>query len=80
MAIIQKSVSELEGAQKHVAPKTYITKAKDELKVAITESTDELKAEMRAMELRITLWLGGLMIGIAGVMTAIVVAERYFLS
>lgn len=40
----------------------------------------ELKAEMRAMELRITLWPGGLMIGIAGVMTAIIVAERYFLS
>ena len=79
MTIVQKSVSEPEGAQKHVAPKTHITEAKDELKVAIAESTDELKAEMRAMELRITLWLGGLMIGIAGVMTAIIVFEQHFM-
>ena len=80
MAIIQKGVSESEGAQEIVASKTYIAEAKDELKLAITESTAELKAEMRAMELRITLWLGGLMIGIAGVMTAIIVAERWFIS
>ena len=80
MAIIQKDVSEPEGAQELVASKTYITEAKAELKLAIAESTDELKAEMRAMELRITLRLGGLMIGIAGVMTAIIVAEWHFIS
>lgn len=40
----------------------------------------ELKAELRAMELRITLRLGGLMIGIASVTTAIIVVERCFLS
>lgn len=79
MAIIQESVSEPEGAQEFVASKTYITEAKDELKLAIAESTDELKAEMRAMELRITLRLGGLMIGIAGVMTTIIVFEQRFL-
>ncbi len=65
MAIIQKSVSEPEGAQKHVASKADVA---------------ELKDEMRAMELRITLRLGGLMIGVASVMTARIVAERCFLS
>lgn len=40
----------------------------------------ELKAELRAMKLRITLRLGRLMIGIAGVMIAIIVIERRFLS
>ena len=80
MAIIQKGVSESEGAQEHVASKTYIAEAKDELKVVIAESTDELKAELRSMELRITLRLGGLMIGIAGVIIAIIVIERRFLS
>lgn len=65
MATIQERVSRLEGAQESVASKADFA---------------ELKADMRAMELRITLRLGGLMIGIAGVMTAIIVAERYFLS
>ena len=64
MATIQERVSRLEGAQEHTASKADIS---------------ELKAEMRAMELRITLWLGGLMIGIAGVMTAIIVFEQRFL-
>lgn len=64
MATIQDHVSRLEGAQEHVASKADIS---------------ELKAEMRAMELRITLRLGGLMIGIAGVMTAIIVFEQCFL-
>lgn len=80
MEITQEGVSEPEGAQERVASKTYIAEAKDELKVVIAESTDELKAELRAMELRITLWLGGLMIGIAGVIIAIIVIERRFLS
>jgi len=76
MATIQERVSRLEGAQEHTESKTDVSDVKDELKTFVSE----LKAEMRAMELRITLWLGGLMIGIAGVMTAIIVAERYFLS
>ena len=65
MATIQERVGRLEAAQESVASKADIS---------------ELKAEMRAMELRITLRLGGLMIGVASVMTAIIVAERYFLS
>lgn len=91
MATIQDRVSRLEGAQEHGASKADLAEAtgelkvemansKGELKVDVAESKGELKAEMRAMELRITLWLGGLMIGIAGVMVAIIVAERYFLS
>lgn len=60
MAIIQERVSRLECTQKHVASKADL---------------GELKAEMRAMELRITLRLGGLMIGVASVMTAITVFE-----
>ena len=47
--------------------------------VASKADVAELKAEMRAMELRITLRLGGLMIGIAGVMTAIILVDRCFL-
>lgn len=48
--------------------------------VASKADVAELKAELRAMELRITLRLGRLMIGIAGVMIAIIVIERRFLS
>lgn len=75
MATIQERVSRLEGAQGHTASKTDVSDVKDELKTFVSE----LKAEMRAMGLRITLWLGGLMIGIAGVMTAIIVFEQHFL-
>lgn len=75
MATIQERVSKLEGAREHTASKTDVSDVKDELKTFVSE----LKAEMRAMELRITLWLGGLMIGIAGVMTAIIVFEQRFL-
>ena len=64
MATTQGHVGGTEGAQEHVASKADIA---------------ELKAEMRAMELRITLRLGGLMIGIVGVMTAIIVFEQRFL-
>lgn len=64
MATIQERVSRLEAVQKYIASKADFA---------------ELKAEMRAMELRITLRLGGLMIGIAGVMTAIIVFEQHFL-
>lgn len=64
MATIQERVSRLECTQEHVASKADIA---------------ELKAEMRAMELRITLRLGGLMVAIAGVMIAIIVFEQCFL-
>ena len=60
MATTQGHIGGTEGAQEHVASKADIS---------------ELKAEMRAMELRITLRLGGLMIGVASVMTAITVFE-----
>lgn len=68
MATIEERVSRLEAAQEHTASKADVAEAKG-----------ELKAEMRAMELRITLRLGGLMVGIASVMTAIMVVERRFL-
>ena len=56
MATIQERVSRLEGAQEHTASKADIS---------------ELKAEMRAMELRITLRLGGLIVALAGLIIAI---------
>lgn len=56
MATSQERVSRLEGAREHTASKTDVSDVKDELKTFVSE----LKAEMRAMELRITLWLGGL--------------------
>lgn len=52
----QNRLSRLEGAQEHVASKADVA---------------ELKAEMRAMELRITLRLGGLMVALAGLIIAI---------
>ena len=55
----QNRLSRLEGAQEHVASKADVA---------------ELKAEMRAMELRITLRLGGLMVALAGLIIAI---ERF---
>ena len=56
----QNRLSRLEGAQEHVASKADVA-----------ESKGELKAEMRAMELRITLRLGGLMVALAGLIIAI---------
>ena len=56
MATIQERVSRLEAVQKYVASKADFA---------------ELKAEMRAMELRITLRLGGLIAALAGLIIAI---------
>ena len=56
----QNRLSRLEGAQEHVVSKADVA-----------ESKGELKAEMRAMELRITLRLGGLMVALAGLIIAI---------
>ena len=67
MATIQERVSRLEGAQEHAASKADVSDVKDELKTFVSE----LKAEMRAMELRLILRLGGLMVALAGLIVAI---------
>ena len=85
MTTTEERVSRLEGAHEHFATKADIADVKAELKANIAEAKAELKAdianvktdvrelrsELRAMETRLLLRLGGLLIASAGATAAI---------
>lgn len=74
MTTTEERVSRIEGAYKHLATRADVIAVKAELaetKAAVKADVRELRSELRAMETRLLLRLGGLLIASAGATVAI---------